>query len=67
MVLRWRIINFNRLISYIITMATIITHSEGKTDCIKHYVETSLDYVRMVEHKLTEVLECLGSTDIVQS
>ena len=30
---------------------------DSANSCIKRYVETSLDYMRMVEHKLTEVLE----------
>ena len=38
-------------------MATIIQYTDSANSCIKRYVETSLDYVRMGEHKLTEVLE----------
>ena len=38
-------------------MATIIQYTDSTNSCIKRYVETSLDYVRMVEQKLTEVLE----------
>ena len=38
-------------------MATIIQYTDSTNPCIKRYIETSLDYVRMVEHKLTEVLE----------
>ena len=38
-------------------MATIIQYTDSANSCIKRYIETSLDYVGMVEHKLTEVLE----------
>lgn len=38
-------------------MATIIQYTDSTNSCIKRYVETSLDYVRMIEHKLTEILE----------
>ena len=38
-------------------MATIIQYTDFTNSCIKSYMESSLDYVRMVEHKLTEVLE----------
>lgn len=44
-------------------MATIIQYSDSKWACIKSYIETSLDYVRMVEHKLTEVLEQVADKD----
>lgn len=40
-------------------MATIIEVSEDKKDCVIKYVEAALTHVRMVEHKLTEVLEKL--------
>lgn len=36
---------------------TVIEVNEDKYDCIVRYVESALDHVRMVEHKLTEVLE----------
>ena len=38
-------------------MATIIQYTDSTNSYIKRYIEISLDYVRMVEHKLTEVLE----------
>lgn len=44
-------------------MATIIQYTDSTNSCIKRYVETSLDYVRMVEHKLTEVLEKMKDSD----
>lgn len=44
-------------------MATIIQCSSDKYECIKHYIISSLDYVRMVEHKLTEVLEKIEEID----
>ena len=40
-------------------MPTMIQISDNKYEYIKHYVEAALDHVRMVEHKLTEVLEKL--------
>ena len=45
-------------------MTTIIKHPEFDTrKSVYHYVEASLDYVRIVEHKLTEVLEQMDNSD----
>ena len=44
-------------------MATIIQYTDSTNSCIKRYIEASLDYVRMVEQKLTEVLEKMKDSD----
>ena len=40
-------------------MPTMIQISDDKYECVRRYIEAALDHVRMVEHKLTEVLEKL--------
>ena len=40
-------------------MPTMVQITDDKDECVRRYVEASLDHVRMVEHKLTEVLEKL--------
>lgn len=45
-------------------MTTIARHSEFDIRKNVHrYVQASLDYVRIVEHKLTEVLEQMDNSD----
>ena len=44
-------------------MPVMIQVSDDKYNCIKHYIQASLEYVRMVEHKLTEVLEVIEKID----
>ena len=44
-------------------MPVMIQVSDDKYNYIKHYVQASLEYVRMVEHKLTEVLEVIEKID----
>ena len=45
-------------------MTTIIKYPEFDTrKSVYHYVEASLDYVRIVEHKLTEVLNQMDNLD----
>lgn len=41
----------------------MIQVSNDSYNSVKHYVEASLEYVRMIEHKLTEVLEVLDSKE----
>lgn len=46
-------------------MTTIARHSEFdiRKKNVHRYVQASLDYVRIVEHKLTEVLEQMDNSD----
>lgn len=47
-----------------LVMTTIARHSEFDIRKNVHrYVQASLDYVRIVEHKLTEVLEQMDNSD----
>lgn len=44
-------------------MATILEVKDTKSECVVTYVEAALSHVRMVEHKLTEVLEKLEGAE----
>lgn len=44
-------------------MPIVVKTTDINCDDIKHYIECSLEHVRKIEHKLTEVLEIIETKE----